>query len=170
MNMSYEDLILEKDTKGSMDGGKVDNSASDRWSTEVEEIFDIKYHGWLGEKLVGGAWTRDKYLNRMMNESCASYLISQITSCFNKNINFSVLEDIEIRWMISQTVNNITDVLTQYYIEFGIKPQYLSSIIDEVWTLTYGLLKIPFMGGMREHIGNKNRTIINKQERTENAF
>ena len=166
--MNYEDLLTVKQVESSNDGAKVDNTSSDRWSTEVDELFDTKYHSWLGEKLVGGSWQINKYLNRLMNEKCASYLIGQVSSRFNKNVNFSVLDDNEIIWMVGDMLEDINDVLIDNYEIFDIKSDYMSSIINEVKSLTYSLLKIPYHGGMRIHIGDKNKTIINKQEMASN--
>lgn len=168
--MDYEDILTAKNVEGSKDTGKMDSTASDRWSTEVEELFDNKYHTWLGEKLKNGVWDRDKQLNRLMNEECASYLISQISSRFNKNINFSVLEDTEIIWMVGEMLDDINDVILDNYEKFEVNPDYISSIINQVKSTTYGLLKIPYHGGMRMHIGEKNKTIISKHESGNEAY
>jgi len=170
VEMKYEDLILNKEVKGTEDSGKIDNTSSDRWETEVDELFDVQYHQWLGEKILGGAWVRDKILSRQMNEKGASYLIGLLRCRFNKNVNFSVLEKDEIISIVSRIVEDANHILLNEYEKFEINPNYFRSIIGQVWDLTYILLKIPFMGGMRTHIGDKTRTVINKVERSESVY
>jgi len=168
MNYEYNDLLIGKEAKNIQDGGKIDNSASDRWSTEVEELFDNKYHRWIGQKLNReGVWVDDNNVNKLMNEACASYLIEQISSRFNKNINFSLLEEKEIIWMIADMLEDVNNILIEKYEDFNVKPEYFSSIINQVKSTTYGLLKIPFHGLMRMHLGDKNKTIISKHENAE---
>lgn len=170
MNINYEDLLLEKEAKSTNDGGKSSEKDSDKWEMDVDVTLDRLYHGWLGEKLIDGVWKRDTKLKRMMNEECASYLIQILNGHFNVNMQFSVLDQTEVDEILTSVWSMVNKVLTKNYTEYEVQVDMIPSINTSIRNALWIWLKIPYMGGMRIYKGEKTKTIINKQERTDNAF
>ena len=169
--MKYEDLLLEKEVKGSMDAGKLAQTDSDKWEMDAETTLDRLYHGWLGEKINSdGNWDRDKRLKRMMNEEGASYLIQILHGHFNVNMQFSVIDASELNTILTSVWEVVNEVLTSNYHIFELDVNMIRSINTTIRNSLWIWLKIPFMGGMRMYKGDKTRTIINKQESSNPAF
>lgn len=169
MNMNYEDLILQRDAKGSMDGGKQQQTDSDKWEMDAETTLDRLYHGWLGEKLKEGVWVRDVKLKKMMNEECASYLIQILHSHFNVNMQFSVIDQNELIDILTSVWEVVNDVLTANYHKFNVDVNMITTINTTIRNALWIWLKIPFMGGMRLYKGDKTKMVINKQEVSSNG-
>ena len=73
---------METESYGTLDKQASISNDSDSKEIDTKEILEELYHGWLGEKIINGVWVRDPTLKRMMNESGASFLISEIKSRF----------------------------------------------------------------------------------------
>lgn len=153
---------MEVESQGTLDDKKIISQDSDTKEIDTKEILEEMYHGWLGEKIVDNVWVRDPSLKRMMNESGASFLISEIKSRFNTHTHFSVLDVQDIRDIVGDTGINIAKILKYDYYKYEIEAKHITDVCDQITHSLRIFLNIPLLGGFRQFRENKTKTIINK--------
>lgn len=144
------------------DDKKIYTEDSENKEIDTKEVLDDLYHRWLGEKVINSVWVRDTTLKRLMNEQGASLLISEIVPRFNTHSHFSVLDQQDIREIVSDTGTNLAGILKYDYWKYEIEPKHITDICDQITHALYIFLNISLGGGFRTYKGEKTKTIINK--------
>lgn len=172
MDVNYEDLMMQKEVKGSMDAGQQVDNDSDKYEVDlINATLDKIKHEWMGEKLDNGVWKRDPSMPKMMNKGGASYLITEL-NLFNPTSNFGVLlvdqKHNEKDEIVSDAWESVNEVLLKKDEEFEINNAYKNAVMKQFKNQLRILLSIIINGGMRNYRADKLKTIINKQEVSSN--
>lgn len=143
---------------------------NDRYEIDTREAINNLYYTWLG--MVpdeSGVYVEDRTLNKRMNTKGASFLKSEILPRFNSNLNFSELEDNDIRSIATETAENCANVLKYRYSDFGISVGEIKDICDQIEHSLSIWLRIARNGGMKSYRTARSQvnTVIHKREEIE---
>ena len=157
----YNNIALTKETKEErerlqMEGVPeeevmIEKEDINKWELDTDPLLDRIYNELLGKSKKGEFWEPDDMKQKVLNEEGASCFVSEISTRVNINMQFSDLDEGEIKRISGQTAKNFANLLEDKYQDWEMDVTTLTSTAWKVYDILVITLKIAKNGGMKRH-------------------
>ena len=157
----YNNIALTKETKEErervqMEGVPeeevmIEKEDINKWELDTDPLLDRIYNELLGKSKKGEFWEEDAMKQKVLNEEGASCFVSEISTRIHINMQFSDLDEGEIKRIAGQTALNFANLLEDKYESWDMDVTTLTSTAWKVYDILVITLKIAKNGGMKRH-------------------
>ena len=161
LRQGYDEISQTKETKlererVQMEGVPeeeviIEKEQIEKWEMDTDPLLDRIYNELLGKSKKGEFWEEDAMKQKVLNEEGASCFVSEISTRVNINMQFSDLDEGEIKRIAGQTALNFANLLEDKYESWDMDVTTLTSTAWKVYDILVITLKIAKNGGMKRH-------------------